>query len=43
MDVVSQSALEAMEGELTRKVIQDFDLTLDTLFYDTSNFFDLCR
>jgi transposase len=39
MDVVSQSALEAMEGELTRKVIQDFDLTLDTLFYDTSNFF----
>ncbi len=39
MDVVSQSALEAMERDLTRKVIQDFDLTLDTLFYDTSNFF----
>ena len=39
MDVVSQSALEAIESELTRKVIQEFALTLDTLFYDTSNFF----
>lgn len=39
MDVVSEPALEAIEAELTRKVIQQFSLTLDTLFYDTSNFF----
>lgn len=39
MDVVSGPALEAIEAELTRKVIQQFSLTLDTLFYDTSNFF----
>lgn len=39
MDAVSEPALEAIEAELTRKVIQQFSLTLDTLFYDTSNFF----
>ena len=39
MDAVSESALEAIEAELTRKVIQEFQLTLDTLFYDTTNFF----
>jgi transposase len=39
MDVISGPALEAMEAELTRKVIHEFALTLDTLFYDTTNFF----
>ncbi len=39
MDAVSEPALEAIEMELTRKVIQDFALSLDTLFYDTTNFF----
>ncbi len=39
MDAVSESALEAIEADLTRKVIQEFHLTLDTLFYDTTNFF----
>jgi len=39
MDAVSGVALEAIEAELTRTVVQDFQLTLDTLFYDTSNFF----
>jgi len=39
MDAVLESALEAIEADLTRKVIQEFHLTLDTLFYDTTNFF----
>jgi transposase len=39
MDVVSETALEASEAELTRKVMDEFALRLDTLFYDTSNFF----
>jgi len=39
MDVVSGPALEAIEAALTRKVLHQFALTLDTLFYDTSNFF----
>ena len=39
MDAVSESALEAIEADLTRKVIQAFHFTLDTLFYDTTNFF----
>src|SRR5207245_5957156 len=39
MDVVSGPALEAIEAELTRKVLQQFALTLETLFYDTANFF----
>jgi transposase len=39
MDAVLDSALEAIEADLTRKVIQEFHLTLDTLFYDTTNFF----
>jgi transposase len=36
---VSGLALEAIEADLTRKVVHDFQLQLDTLFYDTSNFF----
>jgi len=39
MDAVSGVALEAIEAELTRTVVQDFQLKLDTLCYDTSNFF----
>jgi transposase len=39
MDAVSGLALEAIEADLTRKVVHDFQLQLDTLFYDTSNFF----
>lgn len=39
MDAVSGPALEAIEADLTRTVVHDFQLQLDTLFYDTSNFF----
>jgi transposase len=39
MDAVSGIALETIEAELTRKVVHDCHLHLDTLFYDTSNFF----
>lgn len=39
MDAVSGLALEAIEADLTRKVVHDFQLRLDTLFYDTSNCF----
>jgi transposase len=39
MDAVSETAVEAIEVELTRKVMAEFALRLDTLFYDTSNFF----
>jgi transposase len=39
MDAVSGIAWEAIEAALTRTVVHDFQLKLDTLFYDTSNFF----
>lgn len=39
MDEVSVPNLEAIEDELTKKVISEFDFKLDTLFYDTTNFF----
>ena len=39
MDAVSGVALEAIEAELTRTVVDDFHLKLDTLFYDTANCF----
>jgi transposase len=39
MDAISGLALEAIEADLTRTVVHDFQLQLDTLFYDTSNFF----
>ncbi len=39
MDAVSGVALEAIEAELTRTVVDDFHLKLDTLVYDTANFF----
>jgi hypothetical protein len=37
MDVISGPALEAIAAEWTRKVIHDLTLSLDTLFYDTTN------
>ncbi len=39
MDRVSLKALEAIENALTRKVISELGINLDTLFYDTTNFF----
>lgn len=39
MDEVSESALEAIEDELTAKVIKEFSIGLDTIFYDTTNYF----
>ena len=41
MDAVSGLALEAIEADLTRKVVRDFQLQLDTLFYDTQTFFPI--
>lgn len=37
MDAVGESALEAIEADLTRKGIQALHLPLATLFYDTTN------
>jgi transposase len=39
MDLLDEPALEAIEDDLTRKVVTLFHLKLDTLFYDTTNFF----
>lgn len=39
MDLVSEDALKAIEGELTRRVVGEFDLRLDTLLYDATNYF----
>jgi len=39
MDCVSLDALEAIESELTKVVIRKLGVELDTLFYDTTNFF----
>jgi hypothetical protein len=39
MDAGSETAWEAIEGELTRKVMDECALSLAILFYDTSNFF----
>jgi len=39
MDCVSPEALPAIEDELTRLVVRQLDIKLDTLFYDTTNFF----
>ena len=39
MDEVSESALEAIEGEITARIIKEFNIGLDTIFYDTTNFF----
>lgn len=39
MNCVSLAALEAIEDDLTCKVVAELDLKLDTVFYDTINFF----
>ena len=39
MDCVSLKALRAIEGDLTRRIVDELDLKLDTLFYDATNFF----
>jgi transposase len=39
MDRVSQSALEAIEEELARRIVKDFAVDLRCLFYDATNFF----
>ena len=39
MDRVSLEALRRIEGELTERIVTELDLKLDTLFYDTTNFF----
>ncbi|HSX77649.1 MAG TPA: hypothetical protein VLQ80_03635 [Candidatus Saccharimonadia bacterium] len=39
LEAVWASALEAIEADLTRKVIQEGPLPLETLCYDTTNFF----
>jgi len=39
MDDVSISALEAIEDDLTQCIVQTFNIKLDLLFYDPTNFF----
>jgi transposase len=39
MNCVSLEALRAIEDELTRTVVRALGIRLDTLFYDTTNFF----
>lgn len=39
MDQVGTTALQAMEDDLTGAVVHTLGLKLDTLFYDTTNFF----
>jgi len=39
MDCVSLEALRSIEDDLTRKIVRELDIELDTLFYDTTNFF----
>jgi len=39
MDCVDQQALRAIEADLTRTIVSELDIELDTLFYDTTNFF----
>lgn len=39
MDLIPEAALEAMEAELTKRVVEQEHLALDTLLYDTTNWF----
>ena len=39
MDCVSPKALQAIERDLTKAVVRKLGIELDTLFYDTTNFF----
>jgi hypothetical protein len=38
MDKVEVASLRAIEDELTRTVVTNLGIELDTLFYDTTNF-----
>lgn len=39
MNEVSEATLIAIENELTQRIVQEFGLKLNTVFYDTTNFF----
>lgn len=39
MDLLDEAALENIEAELTKRVVEDQGLELDTLFFDATNFF----
>ena len=39
MDCISLKALEEIEEELTKRIVSTLGVELDTLFYDTTNFF----
>jgi transposase len=39
MDGIAVATLQAIEDELTRTVVTELGIELDTLFYDTTNFF----
>jgi transposase len=39
MDTVTDSMIEGIEKDLTVALINKYNITLDTLFYDTTNFF----
>ncbi len=39
MDRVDEAAIRTIEGELTQKIVELFDLDLSCLFYDATNFF----
>jgi transposase len=39
MDLVPLEALRTIEEDLTRRVVSELDVDLDTLFYDTTNYF----
>lgn len=39
MHLVPEAALEAIEADLTRRVVSELGLTLDTLFFDVTNFY----
>lgn len=39
MDRVDEAAIRAIEGKLTRKIVEMFDLDLSCFFYDATNFF----
>ena len=39
MDCISLEALRAIEADLTKAVVRELGIELDTLFYDTTNFF----
>lgn len=39
MDDIPEEALEVIESELTKRVVEDFEIKLDLLFFDPTNFF----